>query len=310
MPVCELCQQERELRDSHIVPKFVYRYLKETSATGYLRRVSDPNRRIQDGTKRPLLCDACEQRLSAWERSFATHVYHPYRADQTVVAEYGPWMAKFVVSVVWRVLRYFALEGELGEVPARYGPALDAAAAAWRAFLLDERPHPGPYDAHVLPLGVIEAAEVPQLPTNIHAYMLRAVDMDVVWGERTALVYAKLPWFALIGIVKASGPRNAWQGTRVALRAGNVRPREYTVPHDVMAYILDQARQVREQTAELSQSQRAVVDRATQSNLQRAAASESLKAQLYDAQLFGLAALDADAEMAEDGGPLAQSAGE
>jgi hypothetical protein len=44
-----LCGETNELRESHILPGFVYPWMKETSATGYLRFRQQPNVRVQDG---------------------------------------------------------------------------------------------------------------------------------------------------------------------------------------------------------------------------------------------------------------------
>ena len=59
MEICKLCHSQKTLRKSHIVPKFVSHYLKETSLTGYLRMSSNINKRVQDGIKIKLLCDEC-----------------------------------------------------------------------------------------------------------------------------------------------------------------------------------------------------------------------------------------------------------
>jgi hypothetical protein len=48
---CRLCGEMKELQESHILPGFVYRWMKETSATGYLRFAQQPNLRVQDGVK-------------------------------------------------------------------------------------------------------------------------------------------------------------------------------------------------------------------------------------------------------------------
>ena len=48
---CALCLKEKTLCDSHIIPSFVYKWLKDTSATGYLRNGNSPNLRQQDGLK-------------------------------------------------------------------------------------------------------------------------------------------------------------------------------------------------------------------------------------------------------------------
>ena len=61
---CGLCGNLAELRDSHIVPAFVARWIKDTSATGFLRGFHQPNRRVQDFPTKRLLCEGCEQRFS------------------------------------------------------------------------------------------------------------------------------------------------------------------------------------------------------------------------------------------------------
>jgi hypothetical protein len=61
-----------ELQESHILPSFVYRWMKETSATGYLRFGQQPNLRVQDGVKRHLLCANCEQRFNQWAAILST----------------------------------------------------------------------------------------------------------------------------------------------------------------------------------------------------------------------------------------------
>ena len=66
MPIssCRLCGATKELQESHILPGFVFRWKKETSATGYLRFGQQPNLRVQDGVKLHLLCRDCERRFN------------------------------------------------------------------------------------------------------------------------------------------------------------------------------------------------------------------------------------------------------
>lgn len=40
--ICALCGKNAELRESHLIPKFVGEWIKRTSATGYLRQVVNP----------------------------------------------------------------------------------------------------------------------------------------------------------------------------------------------------------------------------------------------------------------------------
>jgi hypothetical protein len=46
MSKCALCHNVKELKDSHIIPAFVYRWIKETSATGYLTFSENIDRRF------------------------------------------------------------------------------------------------------------------------------------------------------------------------------------------------------------------------------------------------------------------------
>jgi hypothetical protein len=108
MPIspCRLCGATTELQESHILPGFVFRWMKETSATGYLRFGQQPNLRVQDGVKLHLLCRHCEQRFNSWETEFANQIFHPMTQGKAVRASYGPWLLLFCASVSWRVLVY------------------------------------------------------------------------------------------------------------------------------------------------------------------------------------------------------------
>ncbi len=55
---CYLCQKQAGIRLSHVVPRFVTNWLKETSP-GAIRDSRVPNRRIQYGVKEYMLCEAC-----------------------------------------------------------------------------------------------------------------------------------------------------------------------------------------------------------------------------------------------------------
>jgi hypothetical protein len=108
MPIspCRLCGATKELQESHILPGFVFRWKKETSATGYLRFGQRPNLRVQDGVKLHLLCQDCEQRFNNWEPEFANRIFHPMTQGKAARACYGAWLLLFCASVSWRVLVY------------------------------------------------------------------------------------------------------------------------------------------------------------------------------------------------------------
>jgi hypothetical protein len=101
---CRLCQQQAELKLSHILPAFIFRWLKETSGGGHLRHGMEPNRRIQDGLKRYWLCSPCEGRLNLSETAFATKLSHPYIEASGKQFTYSGWLIHFT-SIFLGLLR-------------------------------------------------------------------------------------------------------------------------------------------------------------------------------------------------------------
>src|SRR4030042_4769769 len=103
--LCALCEKHAELQLSHIIPKFIARWIKKTGATGYLRNVE--NERVQDGIKEPLLCSDCEQQFSRYENYFAKNFFRPltkYVKFPKQTIPYDENLVKFILSISWRVL--------------------------------------------------------------------------------------------------------------------------------------------------------------------------------------------------------------
>ena len=200
------------------------------------------------------------------------------------------------------------LEGRHDKIPMQHLRPIEKALETWRQFLLDMRPHPGVFEQHLLPLVALESTNVPGMPRNMNRYVLRAVDMDIVTGERTALVYWKLPRFVVLGFVVNPEPRNSWVGTRAAVKRGQIRPRRYELPQTLMEYVMGQAQKAEDLTRSISLRQQELIDKATLNDLDRTRASESIKALIQDIQFFGLADFDSsapvdDAPLPDGGGP-------
>lgn len=71
---CSLCQEDRDLCDSHIVSSFNYTPLREGRKPNFFELPTDPRESIsivQDGPTEKLLCRECEQLRSTWERYFS-----------------------------------------------------------------------------------------------------------------------------------------------------------------------------------------------------------------------------------------------
>jgi hypothetical protein len=101
---CALCSEEKELKLSHIVPKFVFRYLSKTSDTGKFRDPNNIKKRIQDGPKYKLLCSECEQMLSESEKYFAEKLFKPFVQGKEVMVKYDHNLQYFIKSAHWRFL--------------------------------------------------------------------------------------------------------------------------------------------------------------------------------------------------------------
>ena len=67
MPTCRLCQQQRDLCNSHIIPEFVYAPLYDEGGKMVGFRYGEGGMRshlLQKGLREPLLCAVCEQHFN------------------------------------------------------------------------------------------------------------------------------------------------------------------------------------------------------------------------------------------------------
>jgi hypothetical protein len=113
---CALCLEEAELKESHIVPKFLWKRSGVTGAGTSFSvdclthpELAEPHR--QDGFKEHLLCLKCEGRLNGFETYAANALFYPEtgpmhtRPDRHHVWE-GldyPKLKLFQMSLLWRM---------------------------------------------------------------------------------------------------------------------------------------------------------------------------------------------------------------
>ena len=287
---CRLCLKQGKLENSHIIPSFLYRWLKETSGTGFLRFGRSPNRRVQDGYKDYWLCPNCEDLLSKWETEFAEKVFHPLVSGQASTFQYQDWLLKFGVSLSWRVLLYIKETADLSHFPERLRQETDKALARWAAFLLGQESHPAKYEQHMLPLDIIAGYTGGEMPPNINRYLLRSVDIDAVCSGSEAFVYVKLPHVLLVGFVHIKRPRE-WQGTKIHVRHGTLGAQNYVLPKEFGEYVMDQAQRLKELQESISEAQNKKIEESFGKVIDKLPLSGSFKAMHADVQLFGQDAL-------------------
>ncbi len=138
----KLCQQQETIQNSHIVPRQVSQWIKETSPLGGLRDLEKPNLRQEDTQKSPLLCSDCEQRISVSEGNFAKEIFIPLN-DQGI-PEITAWYlaSTFAVSVGLACNRVFdGLRVKNAQVVPRVGGALQVSAIIFWAHACDTQPY-------------------------------------------------------------------------------------------------------------------------------------------------------------------------
>ncbi len=195
MGKCKLCHKEKELQESHIIPKFVYKWMKQTG-TGRFRQGLNINKPIQDGTKEFLLCRDCEQEFSKREDWFKKNVFSSF-IDKGVTTFYPSDNLKyFAVSLLWRVLIYFKDDGN----NYKFKEKLDEAEIEWRKYL-HENVDLKKYDSIHLMYNP-DDIEIPDAPQNIYSYLLRDADIEIGEGDGKCFVYAKFARFIFIGVIE------------------------------------------------------------------------------------------------------------
>ncbi len=278
---CALCREQRELCCSHILPKFVFRWKKKT-AVGGIRQLSDPNRRIQDGWKEPLLCRECEERFQKVETPFAERVFVPvHYGTAPAIIPYEDWALRFAVSVSWRVLVTSQRLG-LGHVPASQMAAIEKAEEAWRAFLLGHEPHPGPHEQHMLIVTMIDESTMGKQSGHLNTYLYRAGQVDLLANEHVAYTYAKMGRIHIVGFIDERH-RKKWKGTKISLRRGRFDlSGRYGVPEWLWSYWNEKAEAVGNVHDQMSERQRKVVRDTLKKNAVEFLGSETWLAQQVD----------------------------
>ena len=288
---CALCHQERELCDSHIIPSFVFAWLKESSATGYLRVGNNINLRVQDGLKPKLLCKECEARFNKSETPFAAKIFHPLHKDEALRLSDGPWFRydswcmKFAASVSWRVLTYFSQLG-LKNFSVDQQQAATAALATWRSFLLDESENPGPHELHMLLLDRIADHTCKNLPKNFNRYLVRGVEPDVARGTESIFVCVKMCRVLVIGFIRKSA-NERWIGTKLHVRNGAIGGENCEIPRLLLNYMCGRAERMAKLAEKISPRQRQKIDAEYEKQMERALSSECFSIGLHDYEMFG-----------------------
>lgn len=108
---CKLCQKEGDLKNSHIIPEFIYSSLYDKKHRFYeiSGDVNKKNRMPQKGVREKLLCSECEKHISKYERyaslvlngGFSLTVRNEGRLVHLGNIDYRKFKV-FALSILWR----------------------------------------------------------------------------------------------------------------------------------------------------------------------------------------------------------------
>lgn len=284
--ICKLCRKYAELRKSHFIPKFVVKWVKKTSITGYIRHSNNMHKRAQDFLKEYWLCAECEGLFSEWERSFANNVFYPFVDKNECVASYGSWLSKFCASISWRTLTYIRSKSSNDNKAKDYIDNINAAELHLAQYLLGQETNLCQYEQHLLPLEGIKTTTISALTANTNRYFLRNVTMDIIGNSTNIFIYTKLPSFIILGLVKTQNPQKM-RSSRIALKHGKISPREYHWPKELLHYIIKQVKAISKSYDKIPEKQKADFEKYIKNNLEKAGNSKLFEAFTYDYEQFG-----------------------
>lgn len=280
---CRLCGSVAELKLSHVIPAFVFRWLRKSSATGHMRSGEEPNRRVQDGSKERWLCASCEQDIGEAESQFARNVFSPVAEDRPLPDAYGPWLLKFCTSATWRVLLQFREKDPFDDYSRDDISLMDQAASTWREYLLGRRPDTGAFAQHLYIVRGVVASTGQDVASNINRHVLRHIATDVVRGQHQHIVYAKLPRLFIMGVLRDDRPSD-WRGTRIDAGEGTISGHQ-RVPSGLVTYVNEAARRASNRMGSMSDHQKRKVLEDVRRDPTRAKRSDTVRAFRLDDEL-------------------------
>ncbi|MEK7663798.1 MAG: hypothetical protein AAB357_06465 [Actinomycetota bacterium] len=181
---CALCLKDKQLRNSHIYPEWIYSPLYDDKHRLEILSVVPEGRNElkQKGMRQPLLCNDCEQKLSVWE-GYARNIFvspdkpNEYFREGAMLEIRGLDYAKmklFELSIIWRAgvstLPFFE-KCQLGPVHSEI----------LRNLLDTSDPgHPDRYGVLLFGLKIGETTEILQViaePRPVRSYGIRAYNL-------------------------------------------------------------------------------------------------------------------------------------
>lgn len=227
---CALCRKNSELELSHIIPKFVIRYLKESSI-GQLRSSENPNSTVQDGEKYYMLCGECEDRFSECEKKFADTIFHSYFKQHQRSFEYDKWLYYFITSVSWRHLYL-----DLIDFVQHHTVGLDAleclieSEQLMREYLLGEREEIGNIEHHIFFFEDISSISDEFRKMQPHVSIHRSIAGYSGANEDVKTYFTMTNMMGIfLFTLYHKGKDEVWENTQIFNRVGKIEAKDQRV---------------------------------------------------------------------------------
>lgn len=191
--ICALYEEETDLLESHIYPRFIIKHTKETGSR-FLRNFETPNKREQDGPKLHLLGLKAEQKFSKSEKWFAENIFKPY-LNEKFTLEYDENLYYFAISFLWRVIQLELRTSKTDFTKKWYYQKLIEAEKEWKEFLKHKTIPKNHHNANMLLTSRLKNNN--SGIKGVDFYFTRALDATIVSNETktTLLIYGKFNRF-------------------------------------------------------------------------------------------------------------------
>lgn len=288
---CGLCEEKKELKQSHLLPSFIFKW-KKKQGTGFFRTSQNPNKRVQDGLKPYLLCTDCEQRFGVWEKEFSEKLFKPFHNNSGSQVKYSEWLLKFAVSVSWRNLIYHKLKNGFTHLSEVQRELSEEALLAWQAFLMNQKEHIGTFENHLFPVDIIQSYHGrSSISPYLNRYFVGSVEFDLLRTEKTCLLYSKLNKLVVIGIIQQPS-KDYLEGTLIEFPSGEFKPRPIGIPDQFFRYFNERANQVAKHLSSLSDKQWDAIGKSYEKDIDRLGNSDIFIATGADLSISGQNAFD------------------
>lgn len=192
--ICPLFDNETELCESHIFPKFAYKDLRWNNQSRFVtwEKECPP---MQSGYKVPLLGRKAENLFSKYENWFAQHIYRPFRNGELKGTFcYSEKLYFFAALQTWRGCLYATKQHGRDRFADGLYDSLISAMDEWKNYLVNGVIPPEHDAFYLMPLG--KHVRLP-LFLEVEFYMRRIFEFNIMMTEAGNAVYSKLPSFII-----------------------------------------------------------------------------------------------------------------